>query len=125
MSGNTGSNLLTLLERRLDSVVYLLGLAVSRKGARQFVAHGHVFVNGRRCKAASRLLRPGDRVALAPRDKTKKLAQSALEKRGGRSVPSWLTFDADKMEGAVLALPTREDVSLEVQEQLIVELMSK
>ena len=125
MPGNTGANLLTLLERRLDSVVYNLGLAESRKAARQFVAHGHVFVNGRRSKAASRLLRSGDRIGVAEREKSRKQAKQALEKRQGHSVPSWLQLAPEKLEGAVVALPTREDVTFDVQEQLIVELMSK
>lgn len=125
MSGNTGANLLTLLERRLDSVVYQLGLASSRKGARQMVAHGHVRVNGIRCSASARLVRVGDRITLLGRDKTQKMVKNALEVRKGHSVPSWLSFDDSKLEGAVTALPTRQDVSFEVQEQLIIELMSK
>ncbi|MFG0319810.1 MAG: 30S ribosomal protein S4 [Planctomycetota bacterium JB042] len=125
MSGNTGANLLTLLERRLDSVVFQLGLAASRKGARQLVAHGHVRVNGTRCSASSRLVRVGDRISLIAKDKTQKLAKGALEVRKGHTVPSWLSFEESKLEGAVTALPARADVSFEVQEQLIIELMSK
>jgi small subunit ribosomal protein S4 len=125
MVGNTGANLLTLLERRLDSVVFQLGLTASRHGARQLVAHGHVSVNGRRCSASSRLLRVGDRVGILPREKTKKLVTAARELRKGDTQPSWLVFDETKTEGALSALPAREDVSFEVQEQLIVELMSK
>jgi len=125
MAGNTGTNLLTLLERRLDSVVYQLSLATSRRSARQLVAHGHVMVNGRRCTAASRLLRVGDRIGVLPREKTKKLVNAAREIRKGDALSGWLSFDESKLEGALTALPTRENVSFEVQEQLIIELMSK
>ncbi len=125
MSGNTGESLLTLLERRLDSVVYQLGMAHSRKNARQMVAHGHIAVNGKRCSAAARLVRLGDRVSVVGREKSKKQVVGALEARKGHSVPSWLLFDESKNEGAVSAMPTRQDVSFEVQEQLIIELMSK
>jgi len=125
MSGNTGANLLTLLERRLDSAVYQLGLAPSRRAARQAVAHGHVKVNGTRCTASARLLKVSDSIGLMGRDKTKKMVTNALEVRKGHVAPSWLVFDETKMEGLVNALPTREDVTFEVQEQLIVELMSK
>jgi len=125
MSGNTGANLLTLLERRLDNVVFQLGLATSRKGARQMVAHGHVKVNGRRSSAASRMMRVGDHVVVQGKEKSQKLAKNTLEVRKGHTVPSWLTFDESKLEGALTSLPTRQDVSFEVQEQLIIELMSK
>jgi small subunit ribosomal protein S4 len=125
MPGNTGENLMTLLERRLDSVVYQLGIAQSRKNARQMVCHGHIKVNGLRCMASARLVRVGDHVAVVGREKSKKQVAGALEARKGHTTPSWLTFDATKQEGAVTALPTRQDVSFEVQEQLIVELMSK
>jgi small subunit ribosomal protein S4 len=125
MPGNTGANLMTLLERRLDSVVYLLGLATSRKSARQMVAHGHVKVNGRRCTAASRMLRAGDRLTVLGAEKTQKMVKNALEVRKGHTPPPWLVLDESKLEGALTALPKREDVSYEVQEQLIVELMSK
>lgn len=125
MPGNTGANMLTLLERRLDSVVYNLGMAASRKAARQLVAHGHLRVNGRRCLSASRLVRVGDKLAIVGQEKSRKLAGDALEVRKGHQTPSWLTCDSGKLEGAVVSLPTRQDVSFEVQEQLIVELMSK
>lgn len=124
-AGNTGANLLSLLERRLDSVVFQMGIASSRKGARQLVAHGHVKVNGHRCRASSRLMAVGDRLEIQTRDKSRKLVGDALEVRKGHSAPAWLTFDGSKLEGAVIALPTRDDVSFEVHEQLIVELMSK
>ncbi|MBI4881944.1 MAG: 30S ribosomal protein S4 [Planctomycetes bacterium] len=125
MTGNTGANLLSLLERRLDSAVYQLGLAPSRRAARLLVAHGHVLVNGRRCSAASRLVRVGDRLGVLSREKTRKIVGNALEVRKGHVAPAWLSFDETKVEGAVTALPRREDVTFEVQEQLIVELMSK
>ena len=82
-------------------------------------------VNGKRCRASSRLLKVGDRISVVGRDKTRKYVADSLEVRKGHEAPSWLTFDGGKVEGAVTALPTRQDVSFEVQEQLIVELMSK
>lgn len=125
MAGNTGTNLLTLLERRLDSVVYQLALSTSRRNARQLVAHGHILVNGRRCSASSRLLRVGDRISVLGRETTKKMVNAARELRKGDALAGWLVFDETKLEGALTALPTRENVSFEVQEQLIIELMSK
>ncbi len=125
MKGRAGDNLLILLERRLDNVVFRMGLATSRAEARQLVRHGHFLVDGRKARTPSIVLRPGAVVSV--RDKSKKMARitGALETLEGRSVPQWLEIDKDKFEGTVKALPTREDITLPIQEQLIVELYSR
>ena len=125
MTGNTGVNLLLLLERRLDNVVFALGLATSRKGARQLIAHGHVSVNGRRCDLPAALLRPGDKVAVSPRENVRKLVKEAVEQRSSYPLPGWLERDPVALEGRLTVSPNRSDVSFDVREQLIVELMSK
>ena len=123
--GNTGANLLTLLERRLDNVVLMLGLANSRFHARQVVAHGHVTINGRRMTIPSYLVKPGDVVAVRDRDNIKKVAAEAVELNKGQPVPEWLEADPGQLRGKVLQLPKREDVPHPINEQLIVELCSK
>lgn len=125
MSGNTGENLLVLLERRLDNVLFGLGFALSRRHARQLIAHGHVHINGRRCDVASRQMRPGDAVSITGRDKVRKGVKEALEARASFPMPGWLERDGDKIEGRVSMLPVRSDVTFDVREQLVVELMSK
>jgi small subunit ribosomal protein S4 len=125
MKGRSGENLLQLLERRLDNVVFRLGFATSRAEARQLVRHGHFLVNGRKASTPSMQLRPGARVTL--REGSRQIARiaGALEALEGRSVPAWLEVDKDKFEGVVKALPSREDITLPIQEQLIVELYSR
>ena len=125
MKGRSGENLLMLLERRLDSVVFRMGFATSRAEARQLVRHGHFLVDGRKATVPSILLRPGSKVTV--RERSKKVARiaGALETLEGRSVPRWLETDKDKFEGTVKAMPTREDITLPIQEQLIVELYSR
>jgi len=125
MKGVAGENLLILLERRLDNVVFRMGFATSRAEARQLVRHGHFLVDGRKASTASILVRPGAVVSV--RDKSKKVARiaGALETLEGRSVPQWLEIDKDKFAGTVKALPSREDITLPIQEQLIVELYSR
>ncbi len=122
--GVTGTRLLQMLETRLDNVIYRLGMASSRKEARQLVAHGHVAVNGGRVRAASYQVRPGERVTAASSagfpPKVKELAATP-----GRKPPSWLEFDPTRMEARVLALPSREEIDVPVQEQLIVEYYSR
>ncbi|MCB9897097.1 MAG: 30S ribosomal protein S4 [Planctomycetes bacterium] len=125
MKGNTGENLLTLLERRLDNVVFALGFAVSRRGARQLVQHGNVTVNGVRCDVPSRQVRPGDAVAIGQREKVRKLVKESLEQRASYPMPAWLERDPNAMTGRVSTLPARADVTFDVREQLVVELMSK
>jgi small subunit ribosomal protein S4 len=125
MRGRAGENLLVLLERRLDNVVYGLGFATSRKGARQLVAHGHVHVNGRRCDLPAALLRPGDKLAVTGQEHIRKLVKEAVEQRSSYPMPGWLERDPVALEGRLTVTPNRSDVSFDVREQLIVELMSK
>ena len=123
--GITGETLLQLLERRLDNVVYRLGLATSRPQARQLVRHRHVRVNGRRADIPSISLKAGDAVAVRERSAKKASILYAMEEVKGRGIPEWLEFDAESMTGKVASLPTRDQINLPVQEQLIVELYSK
>jgi len=123
--GNTGDNLLVLMERRLDNVVLNLGLALSRFDARQMVGHGHVWVNGRRVDIPSYLVRPGDEIAIKGGDKIKKKATDALEMNKGQSLPTWLEANPSEQKGKVIQLPKREDVPHPINEQLIIELCSK
>jgi small subunit ribosomal protein S4 len=123
--GNTGENLLVLLERRLDNVVLNLGLSLSRFDARQMVAHGHVFVNGNRMDVPSYLVRPGDEVSITKKEKVRKKASEAVEINKGQAVPSWLEAFPGELRGKVVGLPRREDVPHPINEQLIVELCSR
>ena len=125
MKGNTGENLLVLMERRLDNVVLSLGLAFSRFDARQMVAHGHVYVNKKRIDIPGYLVRPGDEIEVRGSDKLKKKATDAIEMNKGRPLPGWLEAVPAELKGRVIQLPKREDVSVEIQEQLIIELCSK
>jgi small subunit ribosomal protein S4 len=125
MRGRSGENLLMLLERRLDSVVFRMGFATSRAEARQLVRHGHFLVDGRKATIPSILLKPGSKVTVRERSRQIARIAGALETLEGRSVPRWLETDKDKFEGTVKAMPTREDITLPIQEQLIVELYSR
>ena len=123
--GVTGENFLGLLERRLDSAVYRLGLATTRADARQLVRHKHLQVNGRAVNIPSFLLRPGDKITF--RDRSKKLArvETALEVASRREQPDWLEFDRDQLTATVKTMPNREAITLPIQEQLIVEFYSR
>ena len=123
--GITGETLLQLLERRLDNVVYRLGLATSRAQARQLVRHGHFLVNGKKVDIPSYSVRPGDVVSIRATSQKNPTIAHAIEEVKGRGIPGWLTFDAGDQAGKVVSLPTREQINLPVQEQLIVELYSK
>ena len=123
--GVTGENLLRILESRLDNVVYRLGFAKSRAEARQQVRHGHIHVNGRRVTIPSFRVRPGDLVAVAPKAKDMLVIKSALISNERVQVPAWLEVDIEKLQGSVLALPQRDQIDLDIREQLIVELYSK
>ena len=125
MKGRAGENLLVLLERRLDNAVFRLGFATSRAEARQLVRHGHFLVNGRKATIPSMLVRPGNKITL--REKSREIARivGALEALEGKAVPQWLEIEKDSFEGTVKALPTREDVTLPIEEQLIVEHYSR
>jgi small subunit ribosomal protein S4 len=123
--GITGETLLQLLERRLDNVAYRLGLSTSRAQARQLVRHGHFLVNGKKVDIPSFSVRAGDVVSVKPGSQKNSTISHAMEEVKGRGIPEWLQFDADKVSGRVVSLPTREQINLPVQEQLIVELYSK
>jgi small subunit ribosomal protein S4 len=123
--GITGEVLLQLLERRLDNVVYRLGLATSRPQARQLVRHGHFQVNGRKVDIPSYSVRPGDVITVIPRSQKNPVIEHAKEEVKGRGIPEWLSFDPASTTGRVVSMPTREQINLPVQEQLIVELYSK
>jgi len=120
--GNTGAALLSLMERRLDNVFCKLGLAPSRAAARQAITHGHVHVNGRRVGISSYLVRVGDKIAVKDSDRTRKLVRAWLEEMGEPHVQNWLRLDLAKLEAEVVAMPTRDDVMIPVEEQLIIEL---
>ncbi len=124
-SGVTGENLLTILESRLDNVVYRMGLSSSRPEARQLVRHGHFTVNGKRVNIPSYLISVGDIVALTDKSKSSSRFAEILDITGGRAVPKWIEFDADKLSATIVALPTKEDIDSNIQDHLIVELYSK
>ncbi|MBO4323376.1 MAG: 30S ribosomal protein S4 [Clostridia bacterium] len=125
MKGITGENMLSLLERRLDNVVYRMGIAASRSQARQLVTHAHFTVNGRPVNIASFQVKAGDVVAVKETKKSSKYFEElkALAKSG--KMPKWVDFDPENLVGKVLALPTREDIDSQINEQMIVELYSK
>jgi small subunit ribosomal protein S4 len=123
--GITGQLLLQMLERRLDNVVYRLGFATSRPQARQLVRHGHFTVNGKRVDIPSFAVRLGDTVAVRSTSATNVTIQHATEEVKGRGVPEWLLLDGGALSGRISQLPTREQINLPVEEQLIVELYSK
>ena len=122
--GITGENLLKFLERRLDNVVFRLGMAASRREARQMIGHGHIQVNGRKVSIPSFIVKVGEVVQLRPTSKMQERVADNLA--SGRSpVPPWLDLDVNEKKGTVRGLPLREDIQIPVQEQLIVELFSK
>jgi small subunit ribosomal protein S4 len=123
--GVTGENLLAFLERRLDNVAYRLGFAASRAQARQLVNHGHFTVNGRKVDVASFSVRKGDVVELRAGSRKNATIQANLDTAQGRGIPPWLSLDAANFKGTVQALPRREDITMPIQESLIVELYSK
>jgi small subunit ribosomal protein S4 len=123
--GITGETLLQLLERRLDNVIYRVGFATSRAQARQFVRHGHFTINGKKVDVPSYSLKVGDVVAVRGGSAENTAIQHAMEEVKGRGIPVWIEFDPAKLSGRIASLPTREQINLPVQEQLIVELYSK
>lgn len=123
--GNTGESLMTTLERRLDNAVCLLSFASSRKNARQIVRHGHILVNNKKVDIPSYLVKVGDTIKPKNNDTSLNIVKANRELVKGRGIPAWIEFKADILEGVVTQLPTREDVSVSAQEQLIVELCSK
>jgi small subunit ribosomal protein S4 len=123
--GITGENLLVMLERRLDNVAYSLGFASSRAQGRQLVRHGHVMVDGKRITIPSFQVREGMTVTVKEGSRKNDFIRASVETARGRGVPEWLELDAESFSGKVLRLPTREDIKLPIQEQLIVELYSR
>jgi len=123
--GITGTNLLQMLELRLDNVVYRLGFASSRAMARQLVAHGHIQVDGRKVDIPSAVARPGSVITLRERSRKNEGIRVCLDTAQGRGIPRWLELDAESFRGTVKQQPSREDITMPIQEQLIVELYSK
>lgn len=122
---NTGIALLRLLERRLDNAVYKSGLTVSRRTARQAISHGHILVNGHKVDRASYLVRPGDRITARNREQSQKFITAQIGEEATRTPPGWMAVEIRKAEAVVVTLPTREDVQIPVEEQLIVEFCSR
>jgi small subunit ribosomal protein S4 len=125
IKGNTGETLLQLLERRLDNVVYKLNFAPSRKAARQLITHGHIYVKGRKVNVGDYTTKIGDRVTLKNSEKSKKTIKQQLESNPNFTTQNWLQLDSEKHEATVVALPTRDDVQIPVEEQLVVEFCSR
>ena len=125
MPGQTGENLMVLLESRLDNVVFRMGLARTRREARQIVDHKHVLVNGKRVNIPSYLVKAGDSIEIKEKCKGSERYKGILEVTGGRLVPNWLEADQENLKGVVKELPTREEIDVPVNEMLIVELYSK
>jgi small subunit ribosomal protein S4 len=123
--GVTGENLLSMLERRLDNAVYLMGFSLSRGHARQLIGHGHFRVNGHRVNIPSALLDVGDVVEFKTRTAKNEVAKAVVVSNKSKNIPGWLEVDGPHMKARVLALPTRQDVTLPVEEHLVVELYSK
>lgn len=125
MQGITGENLMKILESRLDNVVFRLGFARTRKEARQTVTHGHILVNGKRVDVPSYRVKAGDTVSVSPKAADLLVIKSALISNESVQVPAWLEVDIEKLQGTVLQLPSRDQIDLDIDAQLIVELYSK
>ena len=123
--GVTGENLIVLLESRLDNMVYRMGFAESRSEARQLVRHGHFLVNGKKADIPSALVRPGDVISLREKSRSIAKIKASLETAQQRGIPRWLELNAADFEGKVVALPRRDEITMPMREQLIVELYSK
>lgn len=125
MEGITGENLLILLERRIDNVVFRLGLANTRRQARQIVRHGHIAVNGKRLDIPSALVKAGDVISVMEGSRSKEYFKGMAETLASKTVPAWLIQDAENLGGKVDRYPTREEIDVPIEEHLIVELYSK
>ena len=125
MEGQAGENLITLLEERLDSVVFRMGLALTRREARQLVTHGHFLVNGRRVDIPSYTVKVGDTIALSEKSKKSEKFKQIVEGTADRLIPAWLDVNKDALTAKVLRAPVKEDLDYEVEEHLIVELYSR
>lgn len=124
-TGNTGTILLEMLERRLDNVIYKLNFAASRKSARQLITHGHIYLNGRRVDIPDIMVKVGDKITLKNSDKSRKIVKAQLESNPNFGVQNWLQLDTSKPAATILSLPTRDDVQLAVEEHLVVEFCSR
>ena len=125
MKGITGENMLSLLERRLDNVVYRLGIGASRAQARQLVNHGHFTVNGKKVNIPSYIVKKGDVIAVKESKTANKFFAEVKGSKPAANMPKWLEFDSEKLEGKVLELPVRADIDSQISEHMIVELYSK
>lgn len=125
MQGVTGENLLTLLERRIDNVVFRLGLANTRRQARQIVTHGHITVNGKRVDIPSALVKVGDVIAVCEKSSTNEFFKALKETNNALSAPAWLEADQANLKGSVTRYPTRDEIDVPVNEQSIIELYSR
>ena len=125
MRGATGENMLSLLERRLDNVVYRLGLAESRPMARQMVNHGHILVDGKKVDIASYLVKPGQVITVKERSRDMQNLKDLREQGASKPIPKWLELNADGLTGKIVAMPQRDDIDLTVEEHLIVEFYSR
>ena len=125
MEGLTGANLLVLLESRLDNVVYRMGMAASRKEARQLVLHSHFTLNGKKVSTPSILVKPGDVIAVKETSKESVKIKALIESMATQTTPKWIEADAQNAVAKIVALPARDDIDFEIEEQLIVELYSK
>ena len=123
--GNTGSNLITLIEQRLDNVVYRMGFATTRANARQFTTHGHILVDGQKVNIPSFVVKPGQKIEIKEKSKNNPQIQRALELTNQTGIVDWVDVDKDKAFGIFTRIPTREEVVIPVEERLIVELYSK
>ena len=123
--GMSGVNLLVMIERRFDNVIYRMGMAESRRDARQLVRHGHFTVNGKKANIPSMLLKVGDEIAIKDSKKDRPKIKSVIEKIEGKIIPKWIEVDKENGKGKIIAMPEREDIDFEIDEQLIVELYSK
>ena len=125
MKGITGENMLSLLERRLDNVIYRMGIGSSRAQARQLVTHAHFTVNGKKANIPSMELKVGDVIQLKEKSKDSALIKAIVDNMGSKTAPAWLTVDTDNLTATVDRLPSKEDIDIPVEEQMIVELYSK
>lgn len=123
--GITGENLLVMLERRLDNIAFSLGFSGSRAQARQLVRHGHVLVDGKKASIPSMQIRPGQVISVKEGSRKNPQVRASIDSARGRGVPDWLELNAENFSGRVVSLPSREDIKLPIQEQLIVELYSR
>ncbi len=123
--GVTGEILLSMLERRLDNVVYRLGFASSRRQARQLVNHGHILVNGRRVDISSYQVKEGQEIEVREKSRKNPFIEESVKTAKGRGLPEWLELNPEEFKGLVKSMPKRSDITMEIQEQLIIELYSK